>query len=120
MKLDDIFNREMKVVVEKIKDFKKRNNLTYEEIGNTLNVNRSHIHRIVKMEVFPSFHFLVQLSKYMGISLSSMFAHNDKDLITDNEPNEQRLELIKALLFEMGLEYSEVQNSIEYIKTFIK
>lgn len=118
--MDDIFTSELKIVVEKLKDFKKRNNLTYEEIGNTLNVNRSHIHRIVKLEVFPSFHFLVQLAKYMGISLSGLFAQSGEASESDPVPNEQRLELIEALLFKMGLDYTETQNSLEYIKTFIK
>ncbi len=64
---------EFKVLAHKIADFKKENKLTLQEIANATDVNRSHIHRLINREHFPSLKFLFRLATFMDVPLYSLF-----------------------------------------------
>ncbi|MCK4261309.1 MAG: helix-turn-helix transcriptional regulator [Halanaerobiales bacterium] len=64
---------EFKVLAQKIKDFKKENKLTYEQISNALGVNRSHVHRVMNMETYPSLSFIIRLAEFMNLPLYILF-----------------------------------------------
>ncbi|MCK4259243.1 MAG: helix-turn-helix transcriptional regulator [Halanaerobiales bacterium] len=64
---------EFKVLAKKIKDFKKENKLTYEQIGNALGVDKSHVHRVINMETYPSLPFLIRLAEFMNLPLYALF-----------------------------------------------
>ncbi len=71
---------EFKALTQKIADFKKKNHLTYQQIAESIGVDKSHVHRVVNMETSPSLKFLLRLSRYMKIPLFSLFIPS-KDIV---------------------------------------
>lgn len=64
---------EFKILTEKMADFKERNNLTYQEFGDATDVNKSHIHRVINRESFPSLKFIIRLARFMRLPVFSLF-----------------------------------------------
>ncbi|MCK4259627.1 MAG: helix-turn-helix transcriptional regulator [Halanaerobiales bacterium] len=84
---------EFQVLAQKITAFKKENKLTYEQIGNALGVNRSHIHRIINMETFPSLKFVIRLAGFMKLPLYTLFIPSEemcRKKLTDEVNNRLR------------------------------
>ncbi len=74
---DDTFY-EFKILTEKIADFKDRNNLTYQEFGDATGVNKSHIHRVINRESFPSLKFIIRLARFMRLPVFSLFLASEE------------------------------------------
>lgn len=64
---------EFKVLAEKITEFKKENNLTYEQLGSMLGVDKSHLYRIIKVKTYPSLNLLVRLANFMNLPPYRLF-----------------------------------------------
>ncbi len=64
---------EFKVLAQKIKDFKNENKLTLDQIGKALEVDKSHVYRVINMETYPSLPFLIRLAEFMNLPLYSLF-----------------------------------------------
>lgn len=64
---------EFKVLAEKITEFKKENDLTYEQLGNILGVDKSHLYRIIKVKTYPSLTFLERLANFMNLPPYRLF-----------------------------------------------
>ena len=92
---------ESKILVDNIMRFKEGNNLTFEEMGKALNIDRAHIYKITKLINFPSFEFLISLARYMKVPLYSLFIPSQKVL------REYYAELINTALEESHLDLSE-------------
>jgi transcriptional regulator with XRE-family HTH domain len=119
IKLDKIDKYiELEMVVEKVKVYKEKNGLALEDIAEAVGVNRSHIHRILKLEVFPSTQTLLKLLRFIGTPLSDLLHSEGKRIPTTIIFDDEKLDNMKDLLFEMGLGDKEIKNSIEFIKTF--
>lgn len=63
---------EFMIFVNKALEFKEKSNLTYQEIGEAIGVNRSHVQRVFNMQTFPSFQFLIRLARFMKVPLFSL------------------------------------------------
>ena len=66
------------VITQKIAQFKKENNLSYQDIGDATGVNKSHIYRIIKMDTYPSFKFLIRLAQFMDLPLYYLFMPSEE------------------------------------------
>lgn len=71
---------EFQVLSKKLTEFREIHGLTYQEIGDATGVDKSHIHRVLNMETFPSFKFLIQLAHSMHIPLFSLFVPTEEML----------------------------------------
>lgn len=69
---------ELKVLVQKILEFKDKNKLSYEKMGNSIGIDKAHLNRIVKMTTHPSFSFLVRLANFMKLPLYSLFIPSEE------------------------------------------
>lgn len=86
---------EFMIFVNKALEFKEKSNLTYQEIGEAIGVNRSHVQRVFNMQTFPSFQFLIRLAHFMKIPLFSLLIPSEKLLQQDlaNKINSRLKEL---------------------------
>ncbi|MCK4260234.1 MAG: helix-turn-helix transcriptional regulator [Halanaerobiales bacterium] len=98
---------EFKVLAHKIAEFKKKNKLTFEDIGKATDVNRSHIHRIINREHFPSLKFLFRLATFMNVPLYSLFIPT-KEMI-----HQDFIEKINTRLNELSWDYEELSERAE-------
>ncbi|AZR74022.1 hypothetical protein BBF96_11830 [Anoxybacter fermentans] len=125
--------QKFKVLTQKIAEFKEKNNLTYQKIGDATGVNKSHVYRIVNMDTFPSLKFVIRLTKYMKLPLFSLFIPSEEMNRQEfaNKINKRLKELdwtheefskITAipLLRLMNIMQSNSSPSIEERKTIIK
>ncbi|MCK4257856.1 MAG: helix-turn-helix transcriptional regulator [Halanaerobiales bacterium] len=69
---------ELKILIQKIIEFKEKNKLSYEKMGNNIGIDKAHLNRIVKMSTHPSFSFLVRLAHFMKIPLYSLFIPSEE------------------------------------------
>lgn len=76
--MSDQIPNELKVLAEKIAEFREKNRLTYQEMGEATGVDKSHIYRIENMAVYPSLKFLIRLADYMNIPLFYLFLPSQK------------------------------------------
>lgn len=67
MPKDNSFEFELKVLGAKVKDFKEKEKLTYQQMGELSGIDKSYIHRIVKRNSSPSFTVLYALAKLMKL-----------------------------------------------------
>lgn len=112
--------QEFEILVERIKEFKERKCLTFEKIGNALGVNKSHIYRVMNMEVFPSFQFLIQLARYMEVSFASLFTLPEEENEPAKLPVDQHLEAIQKHLKQIGLSATGVTEVVEHIQDLLQ
>lgn len=94
---------ELKILAEKIAEFREKHRLTYQEMGEATGVDKSHIHRIENMAVYPSLKFLIRLSEYMTVPLFYLF------LPTEKMNQEHCAEKIKTRLKELGWGIRELE-----------
>ncbi|MCK4257813.1 MAG: helix-turn-helix transcriptional regulator [Halanaerobiales bacterium] len=94
---------EFKVLAKKIQDFKKENKLTYEQIGNALGVDKSHVHRVINMETYPSLPFLIRLAEFMNLPLYILFIPTEKMI------RQEFAEKMNKRIKELDWNYDEVE-----------
>lgn len=94
---------ECKVLSQKIVEFKKKNKLTYQQIGEALGVDKSYINRVVKLDSYPSLPVLIQLAKFMRIPLYALFLPSD-ELIRQEFIHEAQIQMenMKLSFDELG------------------
>lgn len=88
---------ESRVLAKKIVDFKKRNNLTYQQLGEALEVDKSYLNRVAKLNSYMSLPVLIRLANYMGIPLYALFMPSE-ELI-----REDFVETVKKQMNALGL-----------------
>lgn len=76
--MSDQIPNELKILAEKVAEFRAKNRLTYQEMGEATGVDKSHIYRIENMAVYPSLKFLIRLAEYMEIPLFYLFLPSQK------------------------------------------
>lgn len=69
--------------VNKALEFKEKANLTYQQIGEAVGVNKSHVQRVFNMQTFPSFQFIIRLARFMNIPLFYLLIPSEKLLLQD-------------------------------------
>ena len=69
---------ELAFLAQKIAEFREKHRLTYQELGEATGVDKSHVHRIENMAVFPSLKFLIRLAEYMNVPLFYLFLPTEK------------------------------------------
>lgn len=87
---------ELDIFRQKLNEFKKANNLTLNKIGEATGVDKSHVQRILTGENSPSFLFVLNAAKFMGIPLFALFFPTDEvQRLNFAEKIEARLEELK-------------------------
>lgn len=86
-----------KVLVKKIIDFKERHQLTYQQLGDALGVDKSYINRVVKLKCFPSLPILNKLAQFMNIPLYFLFLPSDEMI------RQEFIEKIKSKIAELKI-----------------
>lgn len=105
---------ELEVMRNNIQAFKKKHKLTNQDVARDLDVSTSHISRVLNGETIPSLQFLSELSRYMGVTLASLFIDSDEQV--SRTPHSVDVNVIlRALFSEMGLSTGKVAQVIEYI-----
>ncbi len=69
---------ESKILAKRIVEFKNKNNLTYQQLGEALDVDKSYLNRVVKMNSHMSMPVLINLARYMKIPLYALFMPSEK------------------------------------------
>lgn len=69
---------ELTILAHKIAEFREKHRLTYQELGEATGVDKSHVHRIENMAVFPSLKFLMRLAEVMNVPLFYLFLPSEK------------------------------------------
>lgn len=69
---------ELTILAHKIAEFREKHRLTYQELGEATGVDKSHVHRIENMAVFPSLKFLMRLAEFMNVPLFYLFLPSEK------------------------------------------
>lgn len=98
---------ECKVLAQKIIEFKEKNKLTYQKIGEELGLDKSYLNRVVKLDTFPSLPVLIRLAKLMQIPLYALFMPSDHLL------RQEFVETAKAKMAEMKLNYDQLGEKTE-------
>ncbi|MCK4259295.1 MAG: helix-turn-helix transcriptional regulator [Halanaerobiales bacterium] len=96
-----------KVAVKKIAKFKEDNNLSLGDFNKATGVDRSHLHKILKREVFPSIKTLIRLSNYMDVALYALFFPTQEML------QEELSEKISIRLKELDWDYEKLSTKTE-------
>lgn len=107
---------ELEVMRDNIQAFKKKHKITNQDLARDLDVSTSHISRVLNGETVPSLQFLIDLSRYMGVTLASLFIESDEQVTHDTHSIDVRV-LLRTLFSEMGLNTGKVAQVIEYIST---
>lgn len=71
---------ELKILGEKVEAFKKKKNLTYQQMGELSGIDKSYIHRIVKRNSSPSFSVVMGLAKLMNLPTYSLLVPSEEQL----------------------------------------
>lgn len=93
---------EFKVLVQKITEYKKNNNLTFEKLARDLEVDKSHLYRVINMKTYPSFNFLIRLAEVMQIPLYFLFVPSEEMI------REENLEKIDQRIKELGWDHNQI------------
>ncbi len=94
---------EFKVLAKKIIDFKNENNLTFEKIGRVLEVDKSHVYRVINMETYPSLPFLIRLAEFMNLPLYALFLPPVEMI------RQEFAEQVNLRIKELGWNYEELE-----------
>lgn len=120
---------ECKIMIHKLKKLKKERNLTYQEIGEAIGVNRSHVYRIFNnMESSPSLNVLIKMARFLQVPLYSLFIplrDNDEQVklskgleISPEEVDdhtEVNLNQLQMILSGLGLEEIQQGQVLRYV-----
>lgn len=101
--MSDQIPNELKILAEKIAEFREKHRLTYQEMGEATGVDKSHIYRIENMAVYPSLKFLIRLAEYMDIPLYYLF------LPSQNLSKQDCARQIQNGLRDMNLKLSQLE-----------
>ncbi len=74
---------ESKILAKRICEFKAKNSLTYQQLGDALGVDKSYLNRVVKMVSHMSMPVLIRLAKYMGIPLYVLLMPSEEMIRTE-------------------------------------
>lgn len=119
---------ECKIMIDKLKRIKKERNLTYQEIGEAIEVNRSHVYRIFNnLESSPSLNVLVKMARFLEVPLYSLFIPSGdyEEEFKGNRVLEMfskevdhigiNLQQLQMILFDLGLKETQQGHVLNYV-----
>ncbi|MCK4261380.1 MAG: helix-turn-helix transcriptional regulator [Halanaerobiales bacterium] len=69
---------ELNIFRTKLAEFRKKHNLSYQQIGDSINITRGHVCKIENGDSYPSVAVLIKLAKYMNVPLYYLFMPTEK------------------------------------------
>lgn len=92
-------DKELKIIGRRIKKLRKSINLTCSELASLVNIGDKHLNYIENGTKTPSLDLLYNVSKVLGIPLSSLFSE-DSATLSKTAANKTEMEIVYLSLFK--------------------